>query len=508
MTSRVSDSREHERGVRQKGRNGGGGRRCDTIRSNEPSSTRRGAQCVERAPFGEGSGGHGRRRSEERLRSPSGRRARRSRSRRRVGGVERRRGVRCAEITCVGGRDEAASTLPSAEECFVVVPAVQSRVLRIALPAGYREEVPSPTSKAASQSTATMPCRRASAPLSARILGALRPLGTGRSSSCTLPAVTSASHDQSRSSLSLSHTLTTVTSASHNQSYNRGQEDHREDSQGQTTSRSLVSSDALPAKSSANQDVTRSRDQDESVDHCQGTGTSRSLTLSYTLPTANSASRTASRDTGCHRGKDDNHDDFQDPTISWPLTNHPDEDGAPAVRLHLSRSPLPNTNDCDAQGRCVHHPRVRLRTKRLLSHGWRVCLSSCPECCAGELRRIDAARQELATSVKKNGASVSRGSRLDDRLAPFANPSVRVGRSRGEQHRKSIPRAEGGTCSDLVNESLWDQGGAAGKSEGKQGRYHRGKSDARGGRGSSRAGPRVERTKGDQPSGNGRHCRS
>jgi len=61
-----------------------------------------------------------------------------------------------------------------------------------------------------------------------------------------------------------------------------------------------------------------------------------------------------------------------------------------------------NTNNYDKKGRCVVHPHIRLRKKKLLNRlclgssskdnpdggGWKILMSACPDCCVDELRRI------------------------------------------------------------------------------------------------------------------------
>jgi len=46
----------------------------------------------------------------------------------------------------------------------------------------------------------------------------------------------------------------------------------------------------------------------------------------------------------------------------------------------------------DAKGRCVRHPHVRLRKKKILGGGWRVLLGECPRCCLDEL--VDRAENQ------------------------------------------------------------------------------------------------------------------
>ncbi|KAL7469151.1 hypothetical protein ACHAXS_009410 [Conticribra weissflogii] len=46
-----------------------------------------------------------------------------------------------------------------------------------------------------------------------------------------------------------------------------------------------------------------------------------------------------------------------------------------------------NTAEFDSKGRCVRHPAIRLRKKKLLG-GWKVLIGHCPECCLDEMRRV------------------------------------------------------------------------------------------------------------------------
>mmetsp|Transcript_1847 Transcript_1847/g.3582 ORF Transcript_1847/g.3582 Transcript_1847/m.3582 type:complete len:1011 (-) Transcript_1847:204-3236(-) len=72
-----------------------------------------------------------------------------------------------------------------------------------------------------------------------------------------------------------------------------------------------------------------------------------------------------------HHGK--NNYNFQDPQDEEDLT---------------STLPAINTNNYDSKGRCIAHPHIRLRKKKLLGRGWKVLMNACPDCCVEELRRI------------------------------------------------------------------------------------------------------------------------
>ena len=56
-----------------------------------------------------------------------------------------------------------------------------------------------------------------------------------------------------------------------------------------------------------------------------------------------------------------------------------------------------NTAEHDSKGRCIRHPDIRLRKKKLLG-GWKILIGHCPECCLDEMRRV---RDEIEGGDKK-----------------------------------------------------------------------------------------------------------
>jgi hypothetical protein len=100
-------------------------------------------------------------------------------------------------------------------------------------------------------------------------------------------------------------------------------------------------------------------------------------------------------------GRSEQHEDT---TLSsaTKVTNNTE----PASELTLSTM-MTDKNEFDPKtGRCIHHPQVRLRKKQLLGKGWKVLMSTCPDCCVSELRRIRLAR-ELAHQGYTRGHAVS-----------------------------------------------------------------------------------------------------
>jgi hypothetical protein len=67
---------------------------------------------------------------------------------------------------------------------------------------------------------------------------------------------------------------------------------------------------------------------------------------------------------------------------------------------------MKNTGDYDLKtGRCVHHPHIRLRKKKLFGKGWTVMMSACPDCCIDELYKMKLA---LIKENTTNGTSRER----------------------------------------------------------------------------------------------------
>ena len=66
-----------------------------------------------------------------------------------------------------------------------------------------------------------------------------------------------------------------------------------------------------------------------------------------------------------------------------------------------------NTAECDKKGRCIRHPAIRLRKKKIFG-GWKIIIGHCPECCLDEMRRV---RDEI-------GAENSNDSDYDNNESP------------------------------------------------------------------------------------------
>lgn len=108
-----------------------------------------------------------------------------------------------------------------------------------------------------------------------------------------------------------------------------------------------------------------------------------------------------------------------------------------------------NTCEFDSKGRCVRHPTVRLRQKKLLQ-GWKVVLSNCPECCLDEMKRVKADR-----AVKhKSGKSKKKGSKKKKDKSNLPITQVNVGGNHsvgGEDDNNSIGTASTITISSYAH---------------------------------------------------------
>ena len=91
-------------------------------------------------------------------------------------------------------------------------------------------------------------------------------------------------------------------------------------------------------------------------------------------------------------------------------------------------SPLPlvaNTCDYDDKGRCVHHPRVRLRKRNVFGRGWKVLISSCPECLIDHMRRMANEGQDHSPPKSSRQPGQSPNNHQDAPAAPKHTTSNR-----------------------------------------------------------------------------------
>ncbi|EED96459.1 predicted protein [Thalassiosira pseudonana CCMP1335] len=66
-----------------------------------------------------------------------------------------------------------------------------------------------------------------------------------------------------------------------------------------------------------------------------------------------------------------------------------------------------NTAEHDHRGRCIRHPDIRLRKKKLLG-GWKILIGHCPECCLDEMRRV---RDEIEGADRDSVSGAGGGER-------------------------------------------------------------------------------------------------
>ena len=112
-------------------------------------------------------------------------------------------------------------------------------------------------------------------------------------------------------------------------------------------------------------------------------------------------------------------------------------------------------NDFDSKGRCVRHPHVWLRKKRLFGYGWNVLMSACPDCCVDELRRLHAKEKSIHFSIptkKTTMPRISNKAKYSDETASLSlsTNSIGTGISKISAVTNSSQR---GYC---VNDMAWE----------------------------------------------------
>lgn len=118
---------------------------------------------------------------------------------------------------------------------------------------------------------------------------------------------------------------------------------------------------------------------------------------------------------------------------------------------------IPNYDD---KGRCVKHPHIKLRKKKMLG-GWKVLLNNCPDCCVEEMLKMrrnsaDNSRKSRSQGKKKNKNEPEEGSQStsssSDRRPPIAQLNIK---GRGDD--RSIGSASASTITYQSGENMWQQ---------------------------------------------------
>lgn len=134
---------------------------------------------------------------------------------------------------------------------------------------------------------------------------------------------------------------------------------------------------------------------------------------------------------------------------------------------------MTNNNEFDPKsGRCLRHPHVRLRKKKLFGRGWKVMMSACPDCCVAELCRIrsaEANKPKLVipatnNSFKEDQSSANDGNSNNVR-GRQGDPSTSMKRSSScftSSLRNSVQSGDGNSLRNSVLSS--DSSGYAGDS--------------------------------------------
>ena len=111
--------------------------------------------------------------------------------------------------------------------------------------------------------------------------------------------------------------------------------------------------------------------------------------------------RSTSEYRNIHRASNDDSQEQDKDKLSSSAANV--TDNAELVSFFSSSTMMVDTNVFDPKtGRCIHHPHVHLRKKKVFGKGWKVLMSACPDCCVGELLRIRLAEENsLKLSLEK-----------------------------------------------------------------------------------------------------------
>lgn len=100
-----------------------------------------------------------------------------------------------------------------------------------------------------------------------------------------------------------------------------------------------------------------------------------------------------------------------------------------------------NTAEYDPKGRCVRHPAIRLRKKKLFG-GWKVIIGHCPECCLDEMRRV---RDEIGAEQDSRADSRDEDSeRQRNRHSRHKKKKKHRNRERDNRDRHGGDRGSGG----------------------------------------------------------------
>mmetsp|Transcript_7177 Transcript_7177/g.14501 ORF Transcript_7177/g.14501 Transcript_7177/m.14501 type:complete len:1267 (-) Transcript_7177:3184-6984(-) len=87
----------------------------------------------------------------------------------------------------------------------------------------------------------------------------------------------------------------------------------------------------------------------------------------------------------------------------------PEEDSEIDQNDSDSFLPMAKASEYDEKGRCVKHPHIKLRKKKMLG-GWKVLLVNCPDCCIEEMLKMrkSGADKAAKANAKSNGGADNR----------------------------------------------------------------------------------------------------
>ena len=158
---------------------------------------------------------------------------------------------------------------------------------------------------------------------------------------------------------------------------------------------------------------------------------SRSISLSFSHPVRSTSDYPNYHRTSIYENSSQEEDDYN-------------AEVADNAKLSLSMMTT-NTSDYDTKtGKCIHHPHIRLRKKKLCGKGWKVLMSACPDCCVSELRRIRLAEENNLKRISEKSKSIDYGRR--DNRSPNGSEGSKSG-GRGNEGDTSTSRRRAYSCS-------------------------------------------------------------
>jgi len=135
-----------------------------------------------------------------------------------------------------------------------------------------------------------------------------------------------------------------------------------------------------------------------------------------------------------------------------PETDYPEEEESSTANNSTSNFSSSNEpTPFDDRGRCIKHPHIRLRRKKMLG-GWKIMMTNCPDCCIEQMLAMRNEQQRSKGGGSKKGSgdrrrsssrdsngSRSQGGRNQRKPSPGMNKSGAVRRSESVDSSRNMP---------------------------------------------------------------------